>query len=332
MRGGAAEFWVGPARILLLGGRFCSYSGGRLDVKGPTIMCGRFALERGGLSAGTTLHTIDEQGRDPVYSVDAAWSGERIDAAAELAFGGEEWSGVWALSVRGERSGMSLLIYELPPGWDHPMGRSFYGAGRRRRGGSIVLEQRLARRLRIFSAFERSSASDPYEAKRRDLLRFECRWSEGGNSMKLSLKRRIERRSILMPCPSSEEQPGDEVTDSIHLLQTWRLPASFRLRISCRAPLERGRSGYLVCPSITIDRRIHATVSWALHRAIEGSPLFYCYERSLRGLYPWRALRGGGWRVAFIGGASIGPARIAVSLAAQNEGLYEGAAQIGVTF
>lgn len=332
MRGGAAEFWAGPARILLLAGRGCSYSDGRLDVKGPTILCGRFALVRSGLSAGATLHTIDEQGRDPVYSVDASWSGERVDAAAELASDGGGWSGVWALSVRGERSGMSLLIYDLPMGWDQPMGRSFFGAGRWRRGGSIVLDQRLARRIRIYSAFERSGASDSFEAKKRDLLRFECRWSAGGNSMKLSLKRRIERRSILMPCPSSEEQPGDDVTDSIHLLQTWRLPASLRLRISCRAPLERGRSGYLVCPSLTIDRRFNATVSWAVHRAIEGSPLFYCYERSLKGLYPWRALRGDGWRVAFIGGISIGPVRLSLSLAAQKGGLYEGAAQMGTVF
>jgi hypothetical protein len=332
MRGGAAEFWTGPARILLLGGRQCSYSDGRLDVEGPTVLCGRLALLRNGFSAGTTLHAVDGQRRDPVCSVDLSWSGERIDAAAEIASDGEGWSGIWAFSVRGERSGMSILLYDIPPGRDHPMGRSFYGAGRWRRGCSLVLDQRLARRIRIFSAFERSGANDPYEARRRDLLRFECRWSSGGNSMKLSLKRRIERRSILMPYPSGEEQPEDEVTDSIHLLQTWRLPASLRLRISCRAPLERGRSGFLVCPSLTIDRRFSATLSWALHRAIEGSPLFYCYERSPRGLYPWRALRGDGWRVALIGVVSVGPARLALGLAVQNGGQYEGAAQAGLAF
>ena len=332
MRGGAAEFWVGPARLLLLGGRQCSYSDGRLDVDGPAILCGRFALVRNGFSVGATLHTVDGQRHDPICSIDASSSRERFDVAAEIASDGEGWSGVWALSVHGKREGMSILIYDIPPEWDHSMGRSFYGAGKRRRGGSIVLDQRLARSIRLFAAFERSAANDPYEVKRSDLIRFECRWSEGGNSMKLSLKRRIGRRSILMPCPSSDEQPEDEMTDSIHLLQAWRLPASLRLRISCRAPFERGRSGYLVCPSLTFDRRFSATISWAVHRAIEGSPLFYCYERSPRGLYPWRALRDDGWRVALIGALSVGPTRLALSLAAQNGGLHEGAAQIGVTF
>ena len=332
MRGGAMEFWAGPLRALLLGGRGCSYSDGRLDVKGPAILCGRCALTRSGLSAGAGIYSTDGPGRDPVCSVDASFSGERLEVAAEIASDGDDWSGIWALSVRGERSGISLLIYELPQGIDHPMGRPFYGAGMWRRGGSIVLDRRISRRVRIFTAFERSDAIDPFEPKERDIIRLEGRWSAGGNSLKLSLKRRIERRSILIPYPTSEEQPEDEVNDSIHLLQTWRLPLSLRIRISCRVPLELSRSGYLVSPSLTIDRRLSATISWALHRAVEGTPLFYCYERSLKGLYPWRALRGDGWRVALIGAISVGPIRLALSLNAQNEGLYECATQIGATF
>jgi hypothetical protein len=332
MRGCAAEIWAGPVRLLLLGGRRCSYSDGRLDVEGPSIRCGRFGMKLGRFSAGTALHTVEGLTPGPVCSVDASWFGERFGAAAEIAAIGHEWSSIWALSVRGEISRMGLLIYDIQHDWDGSMGRSFYGAGKRRRGCSIVLDRRITRRIRILSAFERSGADDSYEAKVRDLLRFECRWSAGGKSIKLSFKRRIERRSILIPSPLGGEQPENEVTDSIQLLQKWRLPASLRLRISCRVPLERGRSGYLVCPSLTIDRRFHATLTWAVHRALEGTPTFYCYERSLKGQYPWRALRGDGWRVALLGGVSIGPLRLALGLATQKSGPYEAAAQAAVKF
>jgi hypothetical protein len=332
MRGGAAEVWAGPVRMLLLGGRRCSYADGRLDVEGPDIRCGRFALRLGRFSAGMILHTVEGLVSGPICSVDALWSGERIDAAAEFISCSNEWSGVWAISVRGEVSRMSMLIYDIEPGWGGFMGRSFYGAGRRRRGGSIVLDRRITRRIRLFSAFERSSADDPSEAKVRDLFRFECRWSAGGKSIKFSFKRRIERRSILIPCPLGGGQPDDEVTDSIQILQKWRLPGSLDLRVSVRSPLERGRSGYLVCPSLTFGRRIHATLSWAVHRSVEGMPTFYCYERSLKGQYPWRALRGDGWRVALLGGASIGPLRLALGLSVQRRGPYEAATQIGIKF
>ncbi len=332
MRGGAVEIWAGPVRMLLLGGRRCSYAGGRFDVEGPGIRCGRVGLGLDRFSAGMSIHSFEGLSSRPVCSVDASWSGERIDAAAEFASCGRGWGGVWALTVRGEASRMSMLIYDLEAGWDGFMGRSFYGAGKRRRGGSLVLDRKITGPIRLYSAFERSSADDPYEAKVRDILRIECRWSSGGKNVKFSFKRRIERRSILIPSPLGGEQPEDETADSIQFLQNWRLPASFHLRISIRSPLERGSRGYLVCPSLTLDRRIHATLSWAVHRAVEGKPVFYCYERSLKGQYPWRALRGDGWRVALLGGTSIGPLRLAIRFAAQDSGLYEAAAQADVRF
>lgn len=332
MRGGAAEFWAGSIRALFLGGRLCSYREGRLDVGGPAVLCGRFSLARGGFSVGAGIHYIERGGDEPVSSFDASWSEGPMETAAEISTNGKDWCGLWAISVRGKGSGMSLLVYELPGGMGHPLGRYFYGAGRWRRGGSIVLQRRLASPLRLFCSFERSDARDPFGAKRRDLLRLECRWSAGGSSVKLSLKRCIERQSILMPHPSSGERPEGEISDSIHLLQAWRLFGSTRLRVSCRAPLERGGRGYLVCPSLTIDRGLSVTLSWALHRAVDGMPLFYCYERSLKGQYPWRALRGDGWRVALIGGVSIGPVRIASGLSTTSGGAYEGGAQLGAKF
>ena len=330
MRGGAAELWAGPVRLLILGGRRCSYANGVLDTEGPVVACGRLASGLGGFSAGATVHTTDGFSGEPVYSADASWSRGRIDAAAELATGDERPNGVWALSVRGDVTRISMLLYDIEPGWDGPMGRSFYGSGMRRRGCSILLERRLGRGIRLFTAFERSNADDPYDVKVRDLIRFESRWAAGGNSVKLSLKRRIERRSVLIPFPTYGEGKREEVSDSIQLLQRWRLPAALHLRVSLRSLLERGRSGYLICPSLTIDRWIDATLAWAVHRAVVGTPVFYCYERSLKGQYPWRALRGDGWRVALFAGASIGPLRIAICLAAQSGERYEAATQVYV--
>jgi len=328
LRGGAGEIWAGPARVLLLGGRLCSYSDGRLDAEGPAVRCARLALSLRGCRAGGAVHTIEERGGGPIWSADLSWSGDRAGAAAEIAFKAGAWSGLWALSVRGKRSGMSLLIHDIHPGWNHPTGRSFYGAGRRRRGFSIVIERRFARRMHLLSAIERSDAGDPYEEKSRDLFRLECRWSGSSGSVKFSVKRRIERRSILIPFPPDGVQPGDEVTDSIHLLQRWRLSPSLRLRISCRGTFERKRSGYLLCPSVSVDRVVRATLSWALHRTIEGMPLIYCYERSLKGRYPWLALRGDGWRVALLVELPVGPFRFGASLAAQKGELHEGAVQL----
>lgn len=332
MRGGAAEFWAGSIHALFLGGRLCRYSGGRLDAYGPALLSGRIAFSRGVFSAGAGLYCMNEEGGAPISSVDASWSEGRLEASAELATGGGRWSGLWAISVRGEGSHMSLLLYELAEGMDHPLGRPFYGSGGWRRGGSILLHRRVTRHLRLCSAWERSDAGDHPASKRRDLVRLELRWSSGGNSVKLSLKRRIEDRSLLVPYPTAGEQAVTRMADSIHLLQSWRLPGSLRLRLSCRAPLEKGVSGYLVCPSLTVDRNVSMTASWALHRALEGAPLFYCYERSLKGLYPWRALRGSGWRVALIGRVSVGSMRFAFSLAATHSGSYEGATHVGTTF
>ncbi|HER44354.1 MAG TPA: hypothetical protein ENO08_07840 [Candidatus Eisenbacteria bacterium] len=332
IRGGAAEIWAGPVRLLLLGGRICTYADGRLDAAGPALRCARIALTRGGLSAGWAVNVDEGREETPLWSADIRWSGGPLEAAAEAACDGGAWSGLWALSVRGGRSGMSLLVYDLHPNWRRPSGRSFYGSGRRRRGCSIVLDRRLGRRVRVLSAFERSDAGDPFEERRRDLLRLECRWSAAPLVMKFSIRRRIESRSILMPSPRGGEQPPGEAADSIHLLQTWRLPASLRLRISCRGALERERRGYLVSPSIIMDRGFQISISWAVHRAIEGTPVIYCYERSLEGRYPWRALRGTGWRVALLAAVPIGPVRLSLFLGAQNGGLREGAAQAAVKF
>lgn len=333
MRGGAMEAWAGPARLLITGGRVCSYANGFIATEsGPSVCGARLAVRRKGFSGGGCVHTIEGDGALPIWSADLAWSGEGIDTGAEIAGDGRVWSGLWALSVRSERTGMSLMIHDLHPGWDHPLGRPFYGTGKGRRGCSIVIDRLLARRIRVYSAFERCDAVDAREEKRRDLLRLECRWSTGSGSVKLSIRRRIERRSILVPVPPAVEQPVDKVTDSILLLQRWRLWSSFHLRVSCRGTVERGLSGYLFCPSLVMDRGFLMSLSWAVHRAIEGTPSIYYYERSLKGRYPWRALRGDGWRVALLVEAPIGPLQLALSFGAQKGDLYEAATQAVLTF
>ena len=332
MRGGAAELWAGPVHLLVLGGREAAYRDGELRVDGPAVLCGRAALRFGGCSAGLALHTIGEVPGEPVCSVDLSWEGGSVRTGAEIASNGLDWCGLSAVSLRGDRTRTSMLFYWIPREMDHPLGRSFYGAGKWRRGVSIVLDRRLGRRVRVLFSFERADAGVPRETKRRDLLRLECCWSARGNSVKLALRRRIEQRSLLLPCPPTGEEPARKVEDSIHLLQRWRLLSSLFLRVSCRVPLERGSKGYLICPSLSVDRGVTMHLSWALHRAIEGSPLFYCYERSLKGIYPWRAIRGDGWRLALTGGLSAGPLRFAGSLATTNKGVWEGATQMGLKF
>ena len=133
-----------------------------------------------------------------------------------------------------------------------------------------------------------------------------------------------------MPFPPQDDTDVD-VTRSANLLQSFRLIGRARLRISFRMPLEEER-GILVAPSILLDRPIKAALSYAWHRSYRGTPLFYLYESTIRGFYPWRSLRGDGWRISSMCEISADVIRLASGFSIDESGEREGTIQLSVTF
>jgi hypothetical protein len=331
MRGAAVEVWAGCAHLLAFRGSPCSYKGGRIETSGALVTGGRLEFTKRGLSMGATACTDETSSRSLTVSIDASLIRERFEAAGELIVTGEGTGCVFGCSTRRGRGEASLFLYGMHSFSSRAFGRPLQGRYPAKRGASLVLRRGIRAGIEVLSAFEHGSSSNVIEERSRDLVRLECRWSARRHRVKVSYSRRIDSRSIMVPYPPGGVMPP-EVSSSLGIVQTSRIRKSLRVRVSIRAPLEREGSGYLICPSITLEHAVRATLSWAVHRATSGSPLFYCYERSLDGLYPWRALRGDGWRVALFGGMSVGPIRLAFFCAAQQPGGREAGLQAGTSF
>jgi hypothetical protein len=332
MRGAAVEIWMGRAKLLLFGGKRCNYDDGHLEANGSSITGGRLEVSRQSLSLGVTACRDGESQGGITASLDAHATGGCFEAAGEIVLAGRKAGCMVALCAKSEAGKASIALYDIdcdPPG---DFGRPLYGRYRTKRGVSIVLRRRFAgRRIEILSAFEHLRSSNVIEDRKRDLVRLECRWSARRVKIKLSYRLRTDSRCVMIPFPPSRESVIDE-SSSLALLQNWKIRKGLRIRISFRAPLEREARGYLICPSVTIGRASFATASYALHRATSGNPVFYCYERSLEGLYPWRALRGDGWRVALIGELHVGPLRLGIGCSAQKPGGREACMQARLLF
>jgi hypothetical protein len=327
VRGAAAEVWLGRARMLAFRGRRCRYEGERLDAHGDWVTGGRLEVTRRCVSLGVNAYRGGESRGGIAASVDALAARGCFEAAGELVLAGGEAGCIVGLGARSGAGRASIAIYDIDCNLPADFSRPFYGRHRARRGVSLVLRRRLAgRRLEALCALEHAGSSNIVEKRGRNIVRLECRFSARRTKIKISYRFRTEERAVMVPFPPGGGPYFDE-SSSLALLQNSMPRKGLRIRFSLRAPLEREARGYLICPSVTIGRSSNATISWALHRATRGRPVFYCYERSLGGLYPWRALRGDGWRVALIGEMHIGPLRLGIGFAAQRPGGREASLQ-----
>ena len=331
IRGGAVEAWMGRMRLLLFLGNECSYYNGRLFTRGDQLSGVRCEADFEDVTAGVSICTGPRLPEGRAVSLDFGLDRGAVEMQCELAlFGKNSAEGVCALRIRGLRNDLRLMFRGNGLNRASRFGRSFHGRSGPKRGFSVVARRRLGGRIEFLSALEHWNSWNGRRNGSGDLIRIELRRRGKVSETKLSYSWRRDTVCSLMPFPPQDDTDVD-VRRSANILQSLRLIGRARLRISLRMPLEEER-GILVAPSILLDRPIKAVLSYAWHRSYRGTPLFYLYESTVRGFYPWRSLRGDGWRISSMCEISADMIRLASGFSIDKSGEREGTIQLSVIF
>jgi hypothetical protein len=326
LRGGAVEAWAGNAHLLIFRGRECSYRNGRLSADGDYVSGARVEIGSVDAAAGVSFCVGRRLPEGRAVSVDLRLDRSSVRLQGELAlFGGNAVEGICAARVRTPETEMKLMILGSGLYSASRYGRSFHGRSGPKRGLSVVVGREFPARLELLSAFERWSAWDGRRAESGELMRAELRRLGGISGTRITFSWRRDVRCDLMPFPP-EGAAAFGVTRSAGLLQSIRLCRTARLRLSVRVPIGVDR-GVMIAPSIWLDRPFKAAVSCAWHSAYRGKPVFYCYEPTVDGYYPWSALRGNGWRISATSVLSARVVSIAVGFSYGHTGEREGTVQ-----
>ncbi len=331
IRGGALEAWIGRMRLLLFLGNECGYYNGRLFMRDEQLSGLRCEAVFKEVTAGVSVCTGPRLPEGRVVSLDFGLDPGRVEMQCEFAlFGKSSVEGVFALRVRGLGNDLRLMFRGNGLNRASRFGRLFHGRAGPKRGFSVVGRRRLRGRMDFLSAFEHWSSWNGRRSISGDLIRIELRRRGKVSETKLSYGWRRDSVSGLMPFPPQDDTDVD-IARSANLLQSFRLNRSARLRISFRMPIEKER-GILVAPSILLDRPIKAALSYAWHHSYSGTPIFYLYEPTVRGFYPWRSLRGDGWRISAMCEISANVVRLASGFYIDGSGEREGTIQLSVLF
>ncbi len=331
IRGGALEAWMGRMRLLFFRGNECTYYNGRLSTRGEAMSGFRCEAGFEDATVGVSICAGQRLPKERAVAVDFGLERGIIEMQCELALFGEVAAeGVCAFRARGPKNDLRLLFIGNGLSSASRFGRPFHGRSGPKRGLSVVARRRLGGRMELLSAFERWSSWDGRRSDSGDLIRVELRRRGRISDTKLSYSWRRESDCRLMPFPPLFDADID-VTRSANLLQSFRLSRNARLRISIRLPLEEER-GILVAPSILVDRPFKAALSYAWHRSYIGTPVFYLYEPTVRGFYPWRPLGGDGWRISALCEISVHMLRFSSVFCIDGAGEREGTVQLCVIF
>jgi hypothetical protein len=331
IRGGAVETWMGGVRLLLFRGKECGYYNGRLFIRADHLSGMRCEADFEEARAGVSICAGPRLPEGRAVSLDFGLERGVVEMQCELVlFGKNATEGVCAIEVDGSKNDLGLLFRGNGLSAASRFGRSFHGLSGPKRGLSAVARHRLLGRMELLSAFERWSSWNGRRDDSGDLIRIELRRRGKVSVTKLSYSWRRDSECGLMPSPPHEDAAVG-VKSSANLLQSFNLNGSTRLRISVRMPLEKDR-GILVAPSILLDRPVKAALSYAWHRSYSGIPLFYLYEPTVRGFYPWRSLRGDGWRISALCEMSTSLIRFSSSFCVDGSGEREGTVQMSVVF
>lgn len=331
IRGSALEVWMGGMHMLIFRGNECSYYNGRLITRDEQLSGLRCEAGSEMATVGATFYIGPRLPEGRALSLDFGLDRGAVEMQCEIAlFGKNAAEGVCAFRVRGSENDLRLLFRGNGLNASSRFGRSFHGRSGPKRGLAFVARRRMGGRVEILSAFERWSSWNGRQRDSGDLIRVELKRRGRISDTKLSYSWRRDDVCDLMPFPPQDDTAID-VTRSASLLQSFRLNGSTRLRISIRMPLEE-RRGILIAPSILLDRPIKAALSYAWHRSYRGIPLFYLYEPTVRGTYPWRTLRGEGYRISAMCEVSANIMRLSSGFYVDESGEREGTVQFSIIF
>jgi hypothetical protein len=329
LRGGAVEAWTAFVRLLFFRGDECSYYSGRFSSDGEPLTGFRCEARSRSASLGFSVCSGERLPERRAIAADFALEEGAVEMQCELAlFGDDAFAGIFALAAHGAEQDIRLIFMGNGLISASRYGRSFHGRSGPKRGLSVAVKRRIGHRIELLSVFERWSSWNGKRSERGDLIRLELRRRSRVSETKLSYSLRRDTDHELMPYPPGRDEEIN-ASSSASLLQSFRLNRSTRLRISVRVPIAEDH-GVMVAPSILLDHPIKVSISYARHRSVRGGPTFYLYEPTVRGFYPWHALRKNGWRISALCEVSIGMVRLACGYMADSRKEREGIAQLSI--
>jgi hypothetical protein len=303
LRGGALEIWADRTSVILFAGKRRLYKSNLFRFEDDIVRGARLEIEAGERSAGATVICDPGATGDCLAAVDGRIVTRKLRLGAELAWNGSRRCAfAWGFSSGGDRSRIGAVLYSIPYGFGNRFGCV---CGNRCRtdsmlkGCSVVLERRLPLRVACRAALENTMSENGFESKRKLTTRGEIERRGARATFKVSWTSRITDRTTYIPFPGSEP-PETTESQSLHALLTWRPARGVLIRQSVRCPYSRAHAGYVASPTIRLaafSGAVRCAVCCSVYRSLRGTPLFYLYEPVLRGGYPWRTLRGDGWRM-----------------------------------
>ncbi len=301
IRGCAVEGWVNRFRGMLFAGRPRMYRAGAVEFD-RCVYGGRGCVAARGGEVGCTYACVEHGSSGTVFAVDGRWRTGDVHTAIEVVAAGRgTGAGTGGISLRGDPIDAGLVVYRIPFGLHGRFGAVPGGritGGSWQRGIASFVSGAVLGCSYVRASFERFVTGDASTRQTKEIVRAEVETRLRRASMKLSYKWRLYRDESGIPYPCGDPIMADE-TEGMHFLFLGRHGAVSRLRLSVRLVSEERGEGYLVSSSARIGlfrNRLRCTVATSRYRSRSGEPFLYLYEPVLEGSFPWKAVRGSGWR------------------------------------
>ena len=304
--GAAGEFWRRNVRGAFVAGRSRTYHSDHFELDGELLYGGRLALRLGGGEFGVSSFAGACPSGAAAYSIDGRWRSGALDLGFELASRGRGEPGVVsALSYRVADTRCALSLHAIPSGMAGRFCAVSGGTldGKPSHGGAaIVVEREIAARVRVRGAIDRSVRTDGLDGRARHTARAECEKKWRNALVKLSWSWSKDAREDIIPYPGAGSQALDRMT-SIGLLSDFRIAGGTNLRITIRGLGKNASTAFLLAPVLSmslLSGHLRPAASLALYRTFRGKPVYYFYEPTLKGNYPWRVVSGDKERCVFL--------------------------------
>ena len=299
IRGMAVDYEKYFFRSLVYNGRIREYDDGKFDFSNDTFKGGRAEVKIGESKIGVSI--VEEGGSIPEYytGIDSRFKKGNLDLGFEMAIspgGGRAIS--CAGKIKSKKTKTGLIIYDVNRLYSNLLGK-IPADGRKvkgeQRGVSAVVERELSRRFYLRCSIERWTNRRSYSLANKLSLRFQ-------------LIKKLKRKKVRLEWKYSENKTVGLVprkienisgANTLKFLFTSEPGVNFRFRNSIMVPWGEGYLGYLIVPSVRflfLDGHIKGDFSLALYKALEGNPIYYCYQPSVKGSFAWKYLSGSGMR------------------------------------
>ena len=299
LRGCAGEVWKGSLRTLFFAGRPRSFSTGGCALDARLVSGGRIEIDLGFCSIGSTAYHDPRRGS--LASFDGRCKAGLIAGGFEFIAGARRNAVTASVSYNARRIDAGIILHSFPGYLPNRFGASPHSEGGARRAGrgiGLVASRSFGRSLTVRGAYDRYIRYSGGGSLLRDVLRAGIARKCRGFNLEVYLTSKRYGSRVEIPYPAQ----GVQSVKTAHTLKTnmmYHRGATFRFKVAGGYIRGNGYAGYQISPSVylgSLAGHVSIIAFFTAYHSLAGKAVFYYYEPSPKGSYPWRTVRGDGCR------------------------------------